>query len=437
MSANVSTAALTAAIAAANAAAIGSQDAAYLDSLISAIGANYKRVLRRDGSTVWTGTASGSLTRTGSTLNIAAITANASADADIDTGTWTHRIEKASDATVYIESEVGPTGSGKPGILSNDLVSGASATLSAATMSGPGFDTATNGILTLTQAYAAVGDLNSFPPGNLQSGTWPRSAVDFPDSPYGMNQDQMYMASPPNPVGPQEGVIVSRTANRFLLFCWIMPPKNELTPVGNWRVQIRDVQVATKVGTLTNSWNRFYGPSQAVSYGLNNLGSLRTSGNITDSANTSVITLYDMNNAPLETRTEASGGISMKNVGTATNLFQVEVNIPDGNPSISGLPSTVTDNNTKALAAVFWGRLIPDTGSGPIPSNIRLGGLLGIDFYNDTGRLGNPGWSRLQAFDTNWRPIVMAFALRSDVANTPMSPSALATWLSANPPPFT
>lgn len=143
MPAVVSSTELTAAIAAATSALDGAKDAAYIDSLIGAIGSGYRRVLRRNGTTVWQGTASGSLSRTGTQMNVAAVTANASANADIGSGTWTHRIENAGNAAIFIESAVGASGSGLPGILSASLVSGSSATASAGTMNGPGFDTAT------------------------------------------------------------------------------------------------------------------------------------------------------------------------------------------------------------------------------------------------------------------------------------------------------
>ncbi len=289
---------------------------------------------------------------------------------------------------------------------------------------------------TLGYAYStAMTSLNDFPPGNLQSTSWP-SSLAFPTSPWGSNVDQMVTAGS-SPVGAQEGTIVSRGANRFLLFCWFMPPKNELTPTGNWRIQFRDVQVAAKVDALTNPWNLFFGPTNPnPGYGNNNLGGLRLSGNITNSANTNLITLHDMNQNPMEARAEVSGGVSLKNVGTSTNLFQVEVNVPDGGSPHSDLPASVTDTRTKAFAAVYWARLIPDTGSGPLPSGITVGGMLGVDFYGPSGRLGNPGWSRIVQLDGNWKPVVMAFALDPNNPNQPMSPSALGAWLAANPPPF-
>lgn len=288
----------------------------------------------------------------------------------------------------------------------------------------------------LAAAYpTAMTSLNDFAPGNLQNTTWPQSQA-FPTYPWGSNVDQM-ITSGATPVGTQEGVVVSRGSNRFLTWVWLMPPKNVLNAAGNWRVQIDKVQVAAKVDSLSNAWNLFFGPvSPNPGYGNNSLGGLKLSGNITNSDNTTVIYPYDNNVNPLEARVEATGGVSVKNVSTAANLFQLEINVPDGGEPQSLLPASVTSERTKAFAGVFWARLIPDTGNGPLPAGIQIGAINGVDFYGPSGRTGNPGWSRLVQLDANWRPVVMAFVLDPNTPNQPMSPSAISTWLSANPPPF-
>lgn len=112
-------------LAAANSAAAGVADgqknAAWCAAIASGIGANYKIVARRDSVVVLDLTMSGALGASSAGLQIsdsyAAI--NTLDVADIDTGTWTLRIEKASDSSVYVQGTLAR--SGADWSLSDDL----------------------------------------------------------------------------------------------------------------------------------------------------------------------------------------------------------------------------------------------------------------------------------------------------------------------------
>jgi hypothetical protein len=66
-----------------------------------------------------------------------------------------------------------------------------------------------------------------------------------------------------------------------------------------------------------------------------------------------------------------------------------------------------------------------------------MGGIMGVDFYDGSGRVGTPGQSRLVELSDAWKPVVVAFVLTGAPPSAPMTPAQTATWLSANPPPFT
>lgn len=436
MSSWMPTAMVQAAHAAALAAPDGSRNTAYLTNVQGQIAANYKRQLWRDSVMVWEVQCTGLLPISGSNIELpAGGTPLVLLDADIDTGVWRHVVQSTVTPANKIRTVVTKSTLTGPGKLTADLAAAGSLVQGIAVLSSPAYDSGVGASpYTLAGAYAtAMTSLNNFPPGNECVGsTWPGS-VAFPTSPWGSNVDQMITSGAG---GNQEGAIVSRGSDRMLTWGWLMPPKGVFTPAGNWRAQIRDFQTACKVDALTNPWNRFFGPAQPLDYGPNAGGGRRSSGNIT-SCNGAIWTpLYDEATNLLDPRVEPSGGMSFKGVGTTASRFQVEVNVPDGDPATSTLPATCTADRCKAFAGVFWARLIPDTGSGPIPAGIHLGALMGIDFYGPDGRRGNPGWSRLVQLDENWRPVVMAFALDPANPTQPMSPSALGAWLSANPPPF-
>lgn len=136
----------TAAAAAAAAASNGSKDAAYIDAAIAGIGANPRRRVTWGGLEVFNAVTGGPLTRSGTQMLCPAVTANAIASASVATGSGIHRIEKADDANVFIQSVAGNAASTAPARMTANFVSGAPATLSAAVFNGPGFDTVTAGV---------------------------------------------------------------------------------------------------------------------------------------------------------------------------------------------------------------------------------------------------------------------------------------------------
>ncbi len=224
--------------------------------------------------------------------------------------------------------------------------------------------------------------------------------------------------------------------------CWFMPRKNLLTPVGNWRIEFGRVQMAVKVDSLSNGWNRYFGPiTPDPGYGTLSNGSRMLSGNVTDSANTTAIRPFE-DNSPLDARTESSQTVSIRNVGTAPDRFQCEINVPDGDPEVSSLPANATSDRVYAFAGCFWARLIPHTPGTAITPDVEIGALMGLDCYGDPvqfppyGRVGNPGWGRLRKLTTDWKPIVMAFVRNPNDLRYPMSRAQIAAWLPANPPPF-
>lgn len=146
MAATLSATMQNAADTAANAAANGSKNAAYLTSISSSIGSGYKVKALRNGTEVLAMTMTGSLSVSSGTITLP--TSYASLDtlsnADIDSGTWVLRIEKASDAGVYIEGSLGKAGGDFDFTLTGDLVSGDDVTLGSIVLNPPSYDTVTS-----------------------------------------------------------------------------------------------------------------------------------------------------------------------------------------------------------------------------------------------------------------------------------------------------
>lgn len=145
MAATLSATMQNAADTAANAAANGSKNTAYLNSISTSIGSGYKVKAYRNGTEVLAMTMTGSLTVSGGKITLP--TSYASLDtlstADIDSGTWVLRIEKASDATVYIEGSLGKSGGTSDFTLTADLVSGDDVTLGSIVLEPPQYDVVT------------------------------------------------------------------------------------------------------------------------------------------------------------------------------------------------------------------------------------------------------------------------------------------------------
>lgn len=154
MAASMSATMQNAADTAANAAANGSKNTAYLTSISSSIGSGYKIKARRDGVVALAMTMTGSLSVASGviTLPTSYSTLDTLTTADIDSGTWTLRIEKASDATVYIEGSLGRAGGAYDFTLTNDLLTADGVTLSPAiVLSPPQYDTVTTPSTNSTQ----------------------------------------------------------------------------------------------------------------------------------------------------------------------------------------------------------------------------------------------------------------------------------------------
>jgi beta-glucanase (GH16 family) len=114
-----------AATAAAKAAPDGAREAAYLQYVQGAIGANFLRELWRGDVKVWSATVPGTMQIVGSKLVVPTQADQQTlATADIDTGEWLHYVRSATDSTQAISSVVTPPFGAGPARLSDDLVAG-------------------------------------------------------------------------------------------------------------------------------------------------------------------------------------------------------------------------------------------------------------------------------------------------------------------------
>jgi len=160
MAVRVSTAMHTAAIAAAAGAANGAKNAAFSGSIQTALGTNPVVKLNRTGSTVASKALVGSIPVVSNAFKISANTwanTTTSADADIDTGTWVIRVEKAGDSTIYLEGDLGKTGSGQPYLLSGDVTDALGIQAQDLYFQCPSFDTTT----TTTTVQEIIDDMGT------------------------------------------------------------------------------------------------------------------------------------------------------------------------------------------------------------------------------------------------------------------------------------
>lgn len=145
MAVTPSTALLASANAAAGAVADGQKNTAWCGAIASGIGSGYKLVARRDGIVVLDLTMSGSLQAVAGGLAIPGsyVTRNTLLDADIDSGTWSMRVEKAGDPSVYLNGTLGRIGTDF--VLDADLVAGGAIALapSGIVLRSPSLDTST------------------------------------------------------------------------------------------------------------------------------------------------------------------------------------------------------------------------------------------------------------------------------------------------------
>ena len=141
MSAIYSSTEQTAAMAAGNAAANGAKEAAFLSSWQTAIGSNGKVVLYRDAVSVWSSTLTGTVPISGSAFVITAVSQVSISAADIDTGAWELRVEKAADAAVYFGCTVARAAATDVAELNGDLPAVGTLTLGTLTFNAPALDT--------------------------------------------------------------------------------------------------------------------------------------------------------------------------------------------------------------------------------------------------------------------------------------------------------
>ena len=123
------------------AATLGTQKTTWSNAIRAAyIGTNAKLILKRNGSTVYSTTFSGAAS-TNADGNIVLPTSLGSVvsnvAADIDSGTWTARIELASDSSKGITGTLGPPGAGKDFSLSADTDGTTPATVGSIILQAP------------------------------------------------------------------------------------------------------------------------------------------------------------------------------------------------------------------------------------------------------------------------------------------------------------
>ena len=178
-------------------------------------------------------------------------------------------------------------------------------------------------------------------------------------------------------------------------------PQPARTTVGNWRVQMRDYQAAVKVDALANSWNLFSGLSSRLTTDTTTWAACAVREHHEQRK-------YHADNAarhePKPARSAGRGDRrrvvqERRNDGRA---FQVECNVPDGNPATSMLPADSTSERTVAFAAMYWCRLVPDSGSTISPEDVEIGAINGVDFTTMASGSSTPGQSRLVKLTTTW-----------------------------------
>lgn len=150
MTARLSNAMHVAAKAAADAAADGAKNAAFRNSIQTALGANPVVKLRDGATTVVTKALVGNLPIDAAVnaFKISATTwdnTTTSADATIDNVDWTLRIEKAGDSSVYLESDLGTTVGNKPFKLSANIENAKGVTVSDLFFNCPALDSQVGG----------------------------------------------------------------------------------------------------------------------------------------------------------------------------------------------------------------------------------------------------------------------------------------------------
>jgi hypothetical protein len=297
---------------------------------------------------------------------------------------------------------------------------------------------------------------NDFLPSNLNSYGYIR-----PDGTR-WGQDPVYFPAGTNG-GAQQDYRVYGASSIFLadsqllgLWPWIMPPYNVLNAPGNWRVQLRDAQWAFKLDSITNPWLTASSPQNGRWRPLSGLTpnpptvdtppvmnrvrvpwyDSATNG-VEDSASQGNETLISAA-TNLSPRSEIGngGGFSVKDLGTTLsgNFLKMETNIW---VNLRAADAGFDPRRIKALAVTTWGRLIPDNPAlAWNPSALNVGLMIGCDVFGPSHIAGQRGigLGRFVKLSPEWRPAV--YAVIDQTAGGPYTPTAMGTWLSANPPPF-
>lgn len=272
MAVTVSSALLATANAAASGASEGGKNAAFCGAIATGIGSGYKLVARRSGATVLDMTMSGSLSAssTGIAIPDAYAALNILTAADIDSGTWSLRIEKASDANVYLNGTLGRNVGDF--LLSDDLDPDAGIALSGVFLRSPSIDAVVGG----SWLSVAVSDMrkvgwsgaymDSYAPNDDL--TYGRRPISSQRSRAQLSQGRYATSAAFTPTNPDysevawvtDPAVKNATWSRIIQWTHIYMSETYKTAhasgwVNNTRVAIWDCQVWVKSKT-TGNWTR-------------------------------------------------------------------------------------------------------------------------------------------------------------------------------------
>jgi len=405
MTVQATSALLSAANAAASGAADGSKNAAFCAAIASGIGSGYKIVARRDGVVVLSMTMDGSMSSSSSGLAIP--NSYASLDtllaADIDSGTWTLRIEKASDPTVYVEGTLGRTG--EDFALNGDLDPSTGLTINGLFLASPQLDTVAG--LAATYVDTMVADMGLFHDGpsdvleQLQgwgSGANYPTSFKLPSSwtaPYGIMWFHVMEDS--------ENISAGDLARP-----WRVPGPYTGNQAPNTRIQMRDLQL----------WYLSMSDVWTLAAHREAPGSTMYPNNWNEGV--------DISNTTLRSESGNGGGASVRDIGRGT----YESHNWHSFTGAAALPPN------KGLATAVIGRKILDNTSGADDrASCRMLAAACGDWYRDASVVSGPkimgqnttvmGIARLKYLTNDWQ----IFAWYS---NDKLGEAAIR----ANPPPF-
>lgn len=192
--------------------------------------------MRRNGTVVLSMVMDGSLSSSSAGITIPAgySAIETLANADIDTGTWVMRIEKASDAAVYMEGSVGAANGSADFWLSEDLdESGIVAISPALVLRSPALDTVSIDVVT-----TLINDMKLFHDGPVRTLQW------IPQWGTGRNYPETYPKPQGWQIGQPWGVITADTNDSAGSGSpWRVPGPYTGNRAPNTRAQVRDLQL--------------------------------------------------------------------------------------------------------------------------------------------------------------------------------------------------